>query len=83
MRWTHGSRRAVSVGRANPPNLSSGRGRRVGPRGTPAGLSVVPATGALSAYRDSTPFGGVHVLSVGACLYRLFIFEKKKKYGGH
>lgn len=29
--------------------------------------------GALSAYRNSTPFSGVHVLSVGACLYRLFI----------
>ena len=27
---------------------------------------------------------GVHGLSVGACLYRLFILPtKKKKYGGH
>lgn len=29
--------------------------------------------GALSAYRNSTPFPGVNGLSVGACLYRLFI----------
>lgn len=41
-------------------------------------------TGALSAYRNDTP-EGVNVLSVGACLYRLFLLkpEKNKKYGGH
>ena len=26
MRWTHGSRQAMSVGKASPPNLLSGRG---------------------------------------------------------
>lgn len=38
-------------------------------RGTVRGL----AAGALSAYRSSTPSPGVNVLSVGACLYRLFV----------
>ena len=49
MRWTHRSRRAVRVGRANPPNFSPGHGRKVGLRGTPLGLSVRMLTGALSA----------------------------------
>ena len=40
MRWTHGSRQAEKVGRANPPNFSVRRGREVGLRGTPVGLSA-------------------------------------------
>ena len=40
MRWTHGSWQAEKVGRANPPNFSAGRGREVGLRETPAGLSA-------------------------------------------
>ena len=39
MRWTHGSRRAESVGKANPPNFPPGHRRKMGPRGIPAGLS--------------------------------------------
>lgn len=50
-------------------------------RGTVCGVNTA---GALSANRNDTP-EGVNVLSVGACLYRLFLLnpEKNKKYGGH
>ena len=41
----------------------------------PAGLSAAYAAGALSAYREFHTFG-VNQLSVGACLYRLFISSK-------
>ena len=75
MRWTHGSRQARNVGRASPPNRFSGRGGAVGPQGIPAGLSAAYAAGALSAYREFHTFG-VNQLSVGACLYRLFISSK-------
>ena len=40
MRWTHGSRQAEKVGRANPPNFPLGHGRGVGPWGIPMGLSA-------------------------------------------
>ena len=75
MRWTHGSRQARNVGRASPPNRFSGRGEVVGPQGIPAGLSAANAAGALSAYREFHTFG-VNQLSVGACLYRLFVSSK-------
>ena len=51
MRWTHGSRQAGNVGKANPPNFPDGRERRVGLWEIPAGLSAAGAAGALSAYR--------------------------------
>ena len=63
----------MMAGEANPPNPLPGHGQGVGPRGIPAGLSAVRAAGALSANRNTTPGCGVQVLSVGACLYRLFI----------
>ena len=75
MRWTHGSRRAGNVGRAIPPNFPFGRGREMGPQEIPAGLSGAYGRGALSAYREFHTFG-VNQLSVGACLYRLFISSK-------
>ena len=40
MRWTHGSRQAGNVGRANSPNSPNGRGRRVGLREIPVVLSA-------------------------------------------
>ena len=79
MRWTHGSWQAEKVGRASPPNRFSGRGEVVGPQGIPAGLSAANAAGALSAYRELRFLHGcrgVKELSVGACLYRLFISSK-------
>ena len=51
MRWTHGSRQAEKVGRANPPNFLLGHRREVGPWGIPMGLSAAQAAGALSANR--------------------------------
>ena len=71
MRWTHGSRQAEKVGRASPPNISLGRGGGVGPWGIPAGLSAGDRRCAIR-LQSLTP-RGVHVLSVGACLYRLFL----------
>ena len=40
MRWTHGSRQAGKVGKANPPNFPAGHGWEVGLREIPAGLSA-------------------------------------------
>ena len=40
MRWTHRSRQAEKVGRANPPNFLLGHRREVGPWGIPMGLSA-------------------------------------------
>ena len=47
MRWTHGSRQAGNVGRANPPNFPPGHGRGVGPWGIPMGLSAGDCGGAI------------------------------------
>ena len=69
MRWTHGSRQARNVGRASPPNSFSGRGRGMGSQERPVKLSAAFAAGALSAYRECC----LHILSVGACLYRFFM----------
>lgn len=40
MRWTHGSRQAEKVGKANPPNFSTGHGGEVGPWEILTGLSA-------------------------------------------
>ena len=69
MRWTHGSWQAEKVGRASPPNSFSGRGRGMGSQERPVKLSAAFAAGALSAYRECC----LHILSVGACLYRFFM----------
>ena len=75
MRRDHGSRRARIVGEASPPNSLVRYGQGVGPWGIPTGLSAEFSAGALSAYREFHTFG-VNQLSVGACLYRLFISSK-------
>ena len=79
MRRDHGSRRARIVGEASPPNSLVRYGQGVGPWGIPTGLSAEFSAGALSAYRELRFLHGcrgVKELSVGACLYRLFISSK-------
>ena len=91
MRRCHGSRRARIMAKASPPNFPLRYEREVGPWGIPAGLSAGVPAGALSANRSLRAWA--RELSVGACLYRLFVFlpqgragprdRKKEKYGGH
>ena len=76
MRWTQGSRRAENLGRAIPPNLSAGRGREVGPREIPAGLSAARLPQGRYPLTETPRLSGREWLSVGACLYRLFILRK-------
>ena len=74
MRRGHGSRQAGIVSKASPPNSPFRYGRGVGPWRISAALSTAvpwvryPLT-------ETSRFVCVSELSVGACLYRLFILS--------
>lgn len=75
-----------------PAGMERGEGKSAEPffrarkRGGPVRKTYGTVCGKPQVRYPLTEIGatGVHGLSVGACLYRLFILPtKKKKYGGH
>ena len=84
MRQCHGSRRAMILAEASPPNSPSRYGRGVGPWGIPAGLSAaLVQRGRYLLTGNSTFLLRERAVGRERVSTDFLFSRKKKRYGGH